>query len=93
MIDEFKQTLDKMEWSERVKESLREQRMLCHNEFLEKLKTDKLYKQEIFAIQRIVEFEERKIQRTRDIEFEHQKLLKEQEDIMKNIEHLLKAST
>ena len=57
----------------------------AHNEFLEKLKQDKLCKQEIYAIERIVEFEERKNQRAKDIDFEHQKLLREQEEIMRSI--------
>ena len=49
------------------------------------MKQDKLCKQEIYAIERIVEFEERKNQRAKDIDFEHQKLLREQEEIMRSI--------
>ena len=42
-----------------------------HREFLEKMKSDKMFKQEMFAIMKIVDFQERKNQRTQDIEFEH----------------------
>ncbi|CDW83173.1 UNKNOWN [Stylonychia lemnae] len=91
MIDEFKETLDKLEWNDRLKEQSKEERKKDHEEFLIKLREDKMFKQELYAIEKIIEFEERKVSRQKDLDYEHSKLLKEQEEIMKNIEYMLKA--
>ncbi len=56
------------------------------------MRQDKLFKQEMYAIERIVEFEERKNQRTKDMDFEHAKLIEQQNQLMKNIELLLNAN-
>ena len=60
MIEEFKNTLDQLEFGEKLKEHERAYRMQHHSEFLEKLKEDKMFKQEMYAIQRILEFEDKK---------------------------------
>ena len=91
MIEEFKSTLDQLEFGEKLKEHERTLRKEHHFEFLEKLKEDKMFKQEMYAIQRILEFEDKKQLREREMEFQHSKLLKEQEEVMKNIELMLKA--
>ena len=71
LIEEFKDTLDKLEWNHKIREDQKENQDKMHREFLEKMKSDKMFKQEMFAIMKIVDFQERKNQRTQDIEFEH----------------------
>ena len=45
----------------------------------------------MFAIEKILEFEERKRQRLQDIDFEQYQVLKEQQEVMKNIELLMRC--
>eukprot|EP00347_Sterkiella_histriomuscorum_P008890 403343355 len=92
LIDEFKETLDKLEWGQRLKESQVHEKKQKHEDFINKMKEDKMFKQEVYAIERIIEFEERKTQRQKDMEFKHSQLLKEQQEVMKNIEYMLKAN-
>lgn len=92
LIDEFKDTLDKLEWNQRLKDTQSQEKKLRHEEFLGRLREDKMFKQELYAIERIIEFEERKTQRSKDMDFKHQQLLKEQQEVMKNIEFMLKAN-
>lgn len=44
MIDEFKETLDKLEWNDRLKEQVKVERKKDHEEFLIKLREDKMFK-------------------------------------------------
>ena len=50
-----------------------------------------MFKQEVYAIEKIIDFEEKKTQRQREMDFKHSQLLKEQQEVMKNIEYMLKA--
>ena len=45
----------------------------------------------MFAIEKILDFEERKRQRLQDIDFEQYQVLKEQQEVMKNIELLMRC--
>jgi hypothetical protein len=41
-----------------------------HEEFIDKLHLDKGFKQEIYAVEKLIEHEERMMQRQRDLEYE-----------------------
>ena len=49
LIEEFKKTLENIEWKESVKESERQQRHNDHLQFVSKLMEDKMFKQEMTA--------------------------------------------
>lgn len=69
LIDEFKDTLDQMEWGARLKDQKREERLKGHEEFILKLSEEKMFKQEVYAIEKIIEFEERKNHRQKEMDF------------------------
>jgi len=85
MIEEFKATLDKIEWGDKLKEETRKKREHQHIEFVEKLKQEKVFRQEIYAVERIVEAEERKAKRKQDLDYESKKLKEEQDKLLENI--------
>ena len=60
-------------------------------EYLERLADEKAFKEEMAVMQKIVEVEERQRRRKQDIEFEELQILKEQQEVMKNIELLIKC--
>ena len=60
-------------------------------EILERLADEKNFKEEMAVMQKIVEVEERQRRRKQDIEFEELQILKEQQEVMKNIELLMKC--
>lgn len=91
LIDEFKATLDHLEWTQQIKSKDGDDRKARHEEFVERLREEKMFKQEIYAIEKIVEFEQRKVTRQQEMDFKHQQLLKEQQEVMKNIEYMLKS--
>ncbi len=86
LIEDFKRTLDEMEWSEQSKEDECEMRMQVHAEFLENLKQEKIFKQEIYAAEKLMEHESRMVDRKKDKDLAHMKLLSEQEELLHNIE-------
>ena len=56
-----------------------------------RLADEKAFKEEMQVMQKIVEVEERQRKRKQDIEFEEFQILKEQQEVMKNIELLMKC--
>ena len=60
-------------------------------DYLERLADEKAFKEEMAGMQKIVEVEERQRRRKQDIEFEELQILKEQQEVMKNIELLMKC--
>lgn len=60
-------------------------------DYLERLADEKAFKEEMAVMQKIVEVEERQRMRKQDIEFEELQILKEQQEVMKNIELLMKC--
>jgi hypothetical protein len=60
-------------------------------DYLERLADEKAFKEEMAVMQKIVEVEERQRRRKQDIEFEELQILKEQQEVMKNIELLMKC--
>ncbi len=60
-------------------------------DYLERLADEKAFKEEMAVMQKIVEVEERQRKRKQDIEFEELQILKEQQEVMKNIELLMKC--
>lgn len=55
LIEEFKLTLEKIEWDEKLKEDEKHKRMKYHAEFINKLNNDKIFKQEMYAAERLME--------------------------------------
>jgi hypothetical protein len=60
-------------------------------EYLERLADEKAFKEEVAMMQKLIEVEERKKRRKQEIEFEEFQILKEQQEVMKNIELLMKC--
>jgi len=60
-------------------------------DYLERLADEKAFKEEMAVMQKIVEVEERQRRRKQDIEFEELQILKDQQEVMKNIELLMKC--
>ncbi len=49
---------------------------------------DKIYKQQVYAAQKLIENEERIRLRRIDIAYEHHKVIKEQQEVLRNLEYL-----
>jgi hypothetical protein len=60
-------------------------------EYLERLADEKAFKEEVAMMQKLIEVEERQKRRKQEIEFEEFQILKEQQEVMKNIELLMKC--
>mmetsp|Transcript_32187 Transcript_32187/g.31509 ORF Transcript_32187/g.31509 Transcript_32187/m.31509 type:complete len:145 (+) Transcript_32187:1629-2063(+) len=92
LIQEFKETLDAIEWSEKLKDEEKIERNKLHLEFISKITADKAYQKEMYALERILVHEERISNQKKDLDFEQLKLIKEQEEILRNIDYLNKCN-
>ena len=81
LIEEFRQTLEHREWKEYLEEEKREQRQLAHEEFLDQLEENKLFKQLLFAAEKQIEQDEKNRQQRVEIEHRHNMLRKEEEEL------------
>lgn len=64
---------------------------IMRQEYLERLADEKAFKEEVAMMQKLIEVEERQKRRKQEIEFEEFQILKEQQEVMKNIELLMKC--
>lgn len=58
-----------MEWNEKMKHQQTKEKQVYHEQFLEKLHTEKVFKQEIYAVEKLIEHEDRMRQRQRELEY------------------------
>ncbi len=71
MIEEFRQTLESLEWKEKHRVLSKEVQKVQHLEFLDKLHQERLFKQEVYVLEKLIENEERKSERQKEMEFKH----------------------
>jgi hypothetical protein len=55
LIDEFRKTLDSIEWNEKCKIKVREQHLQAHEEFIEKVTRNKVFKYEVYAAEKLID--------------------------------------
>ena len=89
MIDEFKKTLDNYRWNTELEKIEAQKKQQIHDYFIEELKKDKNFRKETYAAEKLMQQEERMREKRLKVEYEHSKLLKEQRELMDNIELLI----
>lgn len=91
VIECFRTSILEGQWQKHLHEEEISRQHVLRQAFLERLMDERAFKLEMAAIEKIVEFEERKRRRVKDVEFEQFQVLKEQEEVMRNIELLMKC--
>ncbi|CDW73739.1 UNKNOWN [Stylonychia lemnae] len=91
LIDEFKKTIEDYEWNEYIRKYIQEKESKTkHTDFMESLEGEKFYKQQIYAAQKLIENEERMFEKKQSINYEHQKVLREQQQALHDLEIMAK---
>ena len=91
VVEGFRTSLLEAEWRGHLEAEERERQAVLREEYVERLRDEKAFREEVTTIERIVEFEERKRKRLEDIDFEQFQVLREQQEVMRNIEILMKC--
>ena len=91
VVEGFRASLLEAEWRGHLEAEEREQQAAMREAYVERLRDERAFREEVATIERIVEFEERKRKRLEDIDFEQFQVLREQQEVMRNIEILMKC--
>ena len=91
IVERFREDLENAQWKQHLQAEQLISQQIMRQDYLERLADEKAFKEEMAVMQKIVEVEERQRRRKQDIEFEELQILKEQQEVMKNIELLMKC--
>ena len=80
-LDEFKKTIENSEWKELQEKEKKQEMIEAHEEFIQKLQEEKVFKQLLYAAEKKLEQEERKKQRENALKNKHNVLLNEQQKL------------
>jgi len=70
IVEGFRTSLLEAEWRGHLAVEERERQAVLREEYVERLRDERSFREEVATIERIVEFEERKRKRLEDIDFE-----------------------
>ena len=91
IVERFREDLENAQWKQHLQAEQLISQQIMRQDYLDRLADEKAFKEEMAVMQKIVEVEERQRRRKQDIEFEELQILKEQQEVMKNIELLMKC--
>jgi hypothetical protein len=77
-LDEFKKTIEDSEWQNMQMNDSGQEKISIHEDFMQKIQEENVFKQLLYAAEKKMEQEERKRQRDEALKNKHNKLLDEQ---------------
>ena len=88
MIQKFKQSLEESEWLNHLSEVEKEKKKEAHEEFCKRIEKDRWYDKEVYAMEKILSHNDRIREKKSQLAYEEQLILKERDEVMKNLEYL-----
>lgn len=89
LVERFRADLENAKFSQHLQAQQITRQNELRAEYIARLQDERAWKEERELMEKIVEVEERRQRRRQEIEFEEFQILKEQQEVMKNIEILM----